>query len=390
MISVAEATARVLALSPALPVEHVALKQAAGRVMAGDAVATRAQPPFASSAMDGYALRSADAVAGARLDVVGESAAGRGFSGSIGPGQAVRIFTGAPIPNGADRVVIQEDVTRDGDRVLLGALPEGGTNIRPHGADFMPGARLTGPRRLGPADIALLASMNAAEVAVRRRPEVAVIGTGDELVMPGTEPGPDQIVASNIFGLAAMIEAEGGIARLLPVARDTVDSLRQMFALAEGADLIVTVGGASVGDHDLVAGVAQGLGAEMAFHKVALRPGKPLMSGRIGGVAMLGLPGNPVSALVCGALFLVPMLRAMQGLPDPLPKPLTARLGAAVDGNGPRAHYMRARLDGGIVTVFERQDSALLSVLADANALVVRPPGDPAKAAGDMVDCLPL
>jgi molybdopterin molybdotransferase len=388
VIPVAEATARLLALAPRLPAEAVPLAEAAGRVLAEDAVAARAQPPFDAAAMDGYALQRAELAPGARFRVTGEAGAGRGFPGRVGPGEAVRIFTGAPMPAGADAVVIQEDVARDGDTILvLDTLGEG-TNVRPRGCDFAPGDRLAAPRRLSPADVALLAAMNLPAVRVARRPEVAVIATGDELVLPGQAPGPDQIVASNAYGLKAMAEAEGARVRLLPVARDREAALRAVLALAEGADLIVTIGGASVGDHDLVAPVVRAMGAELAFHKVAMRPGKPLMSGRLGAAVLLGLPGNPVSAMVCGTLFLRPVLRAMQGLDDPLPRRLTARLAAPVGANGPREHYMRAREDGGSITAFDRQDSSLLTVLAEANALLIRPASDPPRSPGEVVEFL--
>lgn len=390
MISVEEATARVLALASALPCEDVALADAAGRALAADAVATRDQPPFHASAMDGYAVASHDLAPGAVYRVIGEAAAGRRFAGALGPGEAVRIFTGAPVPEGADRVVIQEDVAREGDTIRV--LPTLGTgpNIRRRGADFAAGATLAAPRRLRPADLALLAAMNIDRVRVARRPDVALIATGDELVLPGARPGEDQIVASNVFGLKAMIEAEGGIARLLPIARDTEASLRATFGLAAGADMIVTIGGASVGAHDLVARVAESIGIQMAFHKVAMRPGKPLMSGRMDGCMMLGLPGNPVSALVCGRLFLIPALRAMQGLPDPLPNPHRAVLAATLEANGARTHYMRAQVAEGRITACADQDSALLSVLARANALLIRPAGDPSRSAGETVDYLQI
>lgn len=390
MISVEEAAARVLAIARPLEAEAVAIAQAGGRVLAADARAARAQPPFDAAAMDGYALRAAELKPGAEFAVIGEAAAGRRFKGAVGPGQAVRIFTGAPVPEAADAVVIQEDVAREGERItILESLGEG-VNIRPFGSDFALGAGLAAPRRLGPAELSLLAAMNLPRLSVYRRPVVALIATGDEIVMPGDAPGEDQIVGSNLFGLKAIVEAEGGRARILPVARDTEASLKATFGLAESADLVVTIGGASVGEHDLVARVARELGIEMAFHKVAMRPGKPLMSGRFGSAAMLGLPGNPVSALVCGLLFLAPMLRAMQGLPDPLPKPHYAVLGADVAANGPRAHYMRARVEDGMITPFERQDSSLLSVLSQANALLIRPVADPPRNAGDSVPYLPF
>ncbi|MFM2354323.1 MAG: hypothetical protein RLZZ528_59, partial [Pseudomonadota bacterium] len=357
-------------------------------------VAALTQPPFAASAMDGYAITEADHQPGSSLTVIGTSAAGHGFAGPVGPGQAVRIFTGAPVPDGAARVVLQEDVTGSGNTVSLGLRLETATHIRPAGQDFRAGDLLSAPRRLTPRDLALAAAMNAPSVTVARRPVVALIATGDELVMPGESPSPDQIIASNSFALAAMAEAAGAEARLLPIARDTEASLAFTLSLAADADLIVTIGGASVGDHDLVAKVAQGMGLDRAFWKIAMRPGKPLMAGRMGKAAMLGLPGNPVSAIVCGHLFMQPLIRALQGDPAPLPVPLTARLGADVEANGPRAHYMRARLghQAGevVVTPFDRQDSALLSILSDAGALLVRPVGDGPRKAGERVPYLAL
>jgi molybdopterin molybdotransferase len=256
--------------------------------------------------------------------------------------------------------------------------------------DFTAGDRLDAPRVLGARDLALIAAMNAAEVTVRRRPEVALIMTGDELVMPGGTPRADQIVASNGFGLKALVAGAGGRARLLPLARDTGEHLRAAFALAGDADLIVTIGGASVGDHDLVGPVAAGLGMERAFYKVAMRPGKPLMAGRLGSAAMLGLPGNPVSALVCGHVFLLPLLRVMLGFP-PAPAPRRpVRLVADVEANGPREHYMRGALEAGGFRVFARQDSSLLSVLHAADALLVRPPHAPPARAGETGEAVML
>lgn len=390
MIPVAEAQQRLLDLVAPLEPEEVPLEQASGRVLARPVAARRDQPPFAASSMDGYAIKSAEAQIHAQFRVIGEAAAGRGFDGRVGAGQAVRIFTGAPVPEGADFVVIQEDTTRSGAMMTITDEPGDKPNIRPAGADFAAGTRIEPPRLLGPQDVALMAAMNVPHVPVTRRPVVALISTGDELVMPGEEPGPDQIIASNTFGLKAMIEAMGCAARLLPIARDTEASLRTAFALAEGADLVVTIGGASVGDHDLVGVVAEALGMERAFYKVAMRPGKPLMAGRMGPAAMIGLPGNPVSAMVCGHVFLAPVLRRMLGLAEILPRTGRARLGAPLAQNGPRAHYMRGVIEDGAVAAFDRQDSALLSVLAQSNALLVRPPHDPARAAGEEVDYMPL
>jgi molybdopterin molybdotransferase len=394
MISVEEALAACLALTRVLPSEEVPLERAAGRVLAAPVFATRDQPPFAASAMDGYAVRGADAVAGARLTVVGEAPAGRAWDGEIGPGEALRIFTGAPLPRGADRVVIQEDTARAGDAITLSERLDGGPHVRPAGADFRAGARIEAPRRLTPADLALAAAMNAPRLAVARRPVVALIATGDELVLPGEVPRHDQIVASNTYGLKALAETEGAEARLLPIARDDRESLEAVLGLAADADLIVTVGGASVGDHDLVGTVTGDLGLERAFYKIAMRPGKPLMAGRLGRSALLGLPGNPVSALVCGHLFMVPMLRAFLGLKAGERRRRRARLGADVGANGPREHYMRAEVfpTGEVpeIVPFDRQDSSLLSILSRANALLVRPVGDAPRAAGEIVEYLPL
>ena len=393
MITVEEALQRCFALVTPLPSEPVPLRQAAGRVLATPASARLTQPPFDASAMDGYALgRSGDV--GATFTVIGEAGAGHGFSGALAPDQAVRIFTGAPLPKGAETISIQEDVTASSTGITLTAPARPGANIRKRGQDFAQGDTLSAPRRLTSKDLALLAAMNIPEVTASRRPVVALIATGDELVMPGDQPGPDQIVASNLFALEAMARAEGAEVRMLPIARDTEEDLRQVFQLAEGADLIVTIGGASVGDHDLVGKVAADLGLERAFWKIAMRPGKPLMAGRLGASLMLGLPGNPVSAIVCGHLFLLPMLRAMQGLPaSPAPTAL-AILAEDVGPAGPRVHYMRARLSPGDglprITPFASQDSALLRILTEADALLIRPQDDGPRRAGERVEYLPL
>lgn len=396
MIPVSEARERLLGLISALPAEEVPLARAAGRVLARDAVARRDQPPFAAASMDGYAIKSAEAETGAMFRVIGEAAAGHRFDGTAGPGEAVRIFTGAPIPDGTDFVVIQEDVSRSGDLMTIVRAPGSKSNIRPRGGDFCSGTALPAPRILSPSDIALLAAMNIAAVPVTRRPVVALIATGDELVMPGEAPGPDQIIASNGFGLKAMLEALGAKARMLPIARDSVQSLQTAFALTDGADLVVTIGGASAGDHDLVGRVAGDLGLKQAFYKVAMRPGKPLMAGRLGGdgdidgVAMVGLPGNPVSAMVCGQVFLAPMVRAMLGLGGAPPPLRRAVLSGDLGANGAREHYMRAVIEAGQVRAFDNQDSALLTVLAQANALVVRAPHDPPRPAGDEIAYIPI
>ena len=391
MISVEDALTRCLALTSLTATETLPLRRANNRVMASPATAQLTQPPFAASAMDGYAL-GRPAGPGESFTVIGEAGAGHAFQGEIAHHQAIRIFTGAPLPEGGVSVAIQEDILRDGDQITLKSTAKSGDNIRPRGQDFTLGQALS-PRLLRPNDLALLAAMNVPDVTVRRRPIVAFMASGDELVMPGESPGPDQIIASNTFALAAMVEAAGGEARMLPIARDSEASLRTVFGLTEGADLIVTVGGASVGDHDLVGKVATDLGLERAFWQIAMRPGKPLMAGKVLGIPMLGLPGNPVSAIVCGHLFMVPMLKAMLGL-APKPQILTARLGTDQPANGPRDHYMRARLtveDGQpTVTAFARQDSALLTILTEANALLIRPMGDGPRSTGEMVSYIAI
>ncbi len=390
MISVSKAGEMLQQLVAPVSAETVPLREAAGRVLAHPVEATRDQPPFAASSMDGYAVKTAEAERHARFRVIGESAAGHRFEGCVNAGEAVRIFTGAPVPEGADFVVIQEDITRDGDLVTIAENPGQSASIRPLGDDFTSGTRLPAPRLLGPPDIALLAAMNIPRVRVRRKPDVALISTGDELVMPGDTPGPDQIIASNTFGLHAMLARSGAAPRLLPIARDTLGALQAAFDLAAGADLIVTIGGASVGDHDLVGEATERMGMERAFYKVAMRPGKPLMAGEMAGTAMIGLPGNPVSAMVCGYVFILPMIRRMLGLTPAQPPLRRALLTDDLAANGPRQHYMRAIVADGRISPLPRQDSALLSVLAEADALLVRAPGDPALNAGDTVEYLPL
>ena len=390
MISVAEALDRLFALVDPLETEDVPLTAALGRVLARPVTALRDQPPFAASAMDGYAITQNDARPGARLTVTAAAAAGARAGAAVTPGHAIRIFTGAPVPAGADLVILQEDVTAAGGGITLGPRVDTrpGANIRPAGNDFRTGAALAAPRRLSPADIALAAAMGHARLPVTRAPDVALIATGNELVAPGEVPGPDQITASNSYGLFALLTALGARPRLLPIARDDMGSLAQSFALAHGADLIVTIGGASVGDHDLVARAAADAGMEPTFHKVAMRPGKPLMAGRLAGTALLGLPGNPVSAMVCGHVFMAPVIRRLMGLPAaPAPR-RRARLATDLPPNGPREHYLRARHDGTGVTPFARQDSSLLTLLAAADCLIVQPADDPGRPAGAEIDII--
>ncbi len=390
MITVEQARTLLFELVEPLPAENVPLAETSGRVLAQDVVATRDQPPFSASSMDGYAVKAAEIELHAMFKVIGEAPAGKRFDGQVGAGQAVRIFTGAPVPQGADFIVIQEDVDRRGDLITITNQPGSKTNIRPMGVDFSVGSIIAAPRLIRAEDVALMAAMNVASVPVVRKPQIALIANGNELVMPGETPGPDQIIASNSFGIKALLENIGAHVRMLPIARDSEASLETAFGLAAGADLVVTIGGASVGDHDLVGEVSQGLGMERSFYKIRMRPGKPLMAGRLGSTAMVGLPGNPVSAMVCGYLFLVPMIRRMLGLEDTVPAFRQAKLAEPLAPNGPREHYMRATLDDDGIRACEDQDSSLLSVLAHADALLVRPAEDPAREAGDKVQYLPL
>ena len=391
MISVREALDHILALSDALPSEDIALQYAQGRVLAQTVTANRDQPPFAAAAMDGYAIRATDLAAGAQTwQVIGESAAGHPFSSPVAAGQATRIFTGAPLPQGTDHVLIQENVCAKDGQITLIDGPNDAAHRRPAGSDFTKGHQLRAPRRLSAQDIALLAAMNVPRPNVTRRPKVALIATGDELVQPGDAPRDDQIIASNSYGLAAMLQKAGAEARILPIARDRLGSLAEVFALTRDADLVLTIGGASVGDYDLVAQAAAEFGLEQSFYKVAMRPGKPLMAGRMGGRAMIGLPGNPVSAMVCGEIFVVPLIEKMLGLPARQRAQQTAPLAHDLPANGAREHYMRATLIDGALHVATRQDSSLLSILSGANALAIAPIQAPAMPKGSEMRYIPL
>jgi molybdopterin molybdotransferase len=402
MITVEEALARVLASAEApLEEERVALESAYGRVLAGDLKALRTQPPFPNSAMDGYALRAADTAASpATLTVIGESAAGRAFQGAVGPGEAVRIFTGAPMPDGADAIVIQEDVRREGERIHLSAPALAGDNLRQAGVDFLAGeALIAAGRRLTPRDVALAAAANHAALAVRRRARVTILATGDELVAPGGGPlGPAQILASNNFAVAGVVEASGGVAIDLGIAVDELSALKAAVNRARDAqaDVLVTLGGASVGDHDLVQQALLSAGMELGFWRIAMRPGKPLMHGRLGAMRVLGLPGNPTSSMVSAILFLRPLLGALHGEPDPgADLSQLARLGVALSANGARQDYMRASLSRGadgilVATPAAEQDSSLVKTMARADGLIVRPPrAEPAKI-GDACKVIPF
>jgi molybdopterin molybdotransferase len=399
LLSVADALALVLADVVPLPAEAAALVDACGRVLAGDLVALRTQPPADVSAMDGYAVRAADvAAAPVHLTVVGEVAAGRPFDREIGPGETARIFTGGVMPRGADTVVIQEITARDGDAVAIKRPEAKGRYVRPEGFDFKVGALLLAEgRRLTARDIALAGAMNHAALPVHRRPRMAVLATGDELVAPGTPPAPGQIVSSNSVALMAIGNHEGAETLDLGVAPDRLDATVAAVqrARAAGADVLVTTGGASVGDYDFVRQAFASEGIALSFWQVAMQPGKPLMHGRLDGMSVLGLPGNPVSSFVCATLFLVPLLRKLAGRGDISPPTARGVLGRAVPANGGRAHYMRAMLatapDGtAVATPFPEQDSSLQVTLARADCLVVRAPLAPAAEPGAPCDIIRL
>jgi molybdopterin molybdotransferase len=392
VISVEEARARLLAHVDILPPEQVSLADALGRVLAEDVAARRTQPPFAASAMDGYAVQADDLrQIPTTLRIVAEVPAGAGFGGRVGPGEAARIFTGAPMPAGTDTVVIQEDAERDGDRVQIREAAPRGRYVRHEGLDFAEGdVLLHAGRRLAARDIGLLAAMNRPWLMVHRRPRIGVLSTGDEIVMPGDPIGPHQIVSSNSLALVAFVTACGGVAVSVGNAPDDSTALRRMAAATAGVDLLVTTGGASVGEHDLVREALAEDGFELDFWQIAMRPGKPLMVGRYRGTPMLGLPGNPVSTFVCALLFLKPALDRMSGLVAAVGPNETARLGADLSKNDRRQDYLRARLahaaDGAEeVFPFEVQDSSMMRSLSAADCLVVRPPHAAAAAAGTMV-----
>lgn len=396
LLSVNDALALVLKGIEPLEVESVPLVEAHGRVLGETLAATLTQPPFDASAMDGYAVRAADVAAlPATLDLVGEAAAGARFAGALKPGQAVRIFTGAPIPDGADTIVIQEDTEERHGRVVVKAA-EPGRHIRPRGQDFAEGETLLERGTvLGARAIILAASMNHAELPVRRKPQVAILATGDEVVPPGSKLGPDEIVSSVGYGIAALVSAHGGEATDLGIARDDPESIATLASTGAGADILVTIGGASVGERDLVVSALEREGLTLEFAKVAMRPGRPVLFGRLGTQRLLGVPGNPVSAMVCSIVFLVPMLRAMLGVCGDEHPMAQAVLGEDLPANGPRQHYLRAisswAEDGTrIVHPLPSQDSSLVAALNKADSLVVQAPDAPASPTGATVEILPL
>ena len=373
MISVTEALEKLFLIAKVTPVETVELKKCLGRVLAKPLESTRSNPPFPSSAMDGYAINKANLKSGAEFKVIGESAAGHSYPKKINKNEAVRIFTGSRVPDGANIVLMQEDVDADQEFIIVKETFDKKSNIRLEGSDFSKGHKVKTPLILGAKEISLLAAMNFAYLSVRKKPTVAIISTGDELVFPGETPKPDQIIASNAYGIAALCEECGAEPRILPIAQDNLKSIEYIIGLAQDADLIITIGGASVGKYDLINEATNNFGVDKSFHKVAMRPGKPLMAGKLNETALVGLPGNPVSALVCGYVFIRPLIQAMLGLEKKSAPRLMAPCSTSLPKNGPREHYMRAvLLPNGYLEPVENQDSARLALLYDADALLIR------------------
>ncbi|MDH3740122.1 MAG: molybdopterin molybdotransferase MoeA [Hyphomicrobiales bacterium] len=396
LLSVKDAKARILKGVKPLSGELVDLSQAPGRVLSKPVTAKRDQPAFACSAMDGYAVRAADVTSvPIDLEVIGESKAGGAFTGKVGTGQAVNIYTGAPVPRGADAIVIQEDTRLDAGTVTVLEAARPGKFVRPQAFDFRRGQTLIEPPRLlTPRDIGVAASANCARIPVRKRPVIALIGTGDELVLPGDRPRSDQIVSSNNASLASFIRHFGGEPMDLGIVPDRLGAIKRAIGKARDADIMVTIGGASVGKHDLVQQALTESGIKMNFWRIAMRPGKPLMFARRARQRIIGLPGNPVSALVCARIFLKPLIDALLGLAPEEPI-IKARLGAPLAANDQRQDYLRARLardaNGHLtVTSFAHQDSSMQAIMANADALIIRPPFARAARKGAAVDVLPI
>lgn len=391
LIPVEEAQQRLLGATQCVSrTEILALGEAEGRVLAADLQARLTQPPFNASAMDGYALRAEDApLPGSELTVIGISAAGHAFEGTVGPGETVRIFTGAPVPEGADSVLLQEDAEKlDGNRIRTTFPVTLGRHVRPHGQDFLEGETvLPAGTHLDFARLTLAAAMNHDRVAVYERPKVAILATGDELVRPGRTPGPSQIIGSNSFGIAALARDNGAEVIDLGIVPDDREEITRAIEKARslGADVLVTLGGASVGDHDLVQSTLIAAGMKLDFWRIAMRPGKPLMVGSLGEMRVLGLPGNPVSSMVCGLLFLEPLLAKLMGR-IPLQRQTTALSASVLPANDHRQDYLRARLmraDGKLVVQsFGKQDSSMMKIFAQSDCLIIRAPGMPALEIG--------
>jgi molybdopterin molybdotransferase len=396
MISVDEARARILADLVPSSVEVVALAEAWGRVVAAPVIARLTHPPADVSAMDGYALRAEDGGLGATLEVIGSAPAGHPFSGGVGPGQTVRLFTGSVVPSGADAILMQEDATRSGERVTVNEAVVLGRHIRRAGQDFAAGQPvISAGRRLTARDIGLAAAANHPWIAVHRRPRVAILATGDEISMPGDPIAPGGIVSSNSHALAALVRAAGGEPIVLPIAPDDLGAIAAVADQVAGVDLLLTSGGASVGDHDLIIDALSQRGLKVDFWKIAMRPGKPLIFGRLGAVPVVGLPGNPVSAVICSVLFVLPALARLSGQPGDPPPVTGAILGAAVRANDGRADHLRASLSHDpagrlVATPMTAQDSSMIRRLALADALVLRPPHAPALPEGAEIQIIRL
>ena len=390
MLSSEEALQKLFDLVKPLGKETVTIANASGRILRDDCAAKHPQPSFSMSAMDGYALASKDIKPNAKLKVIGESAAGHPSQEKINSGESIRIFTGAAIPEGADKVVIQEQVLRKNEYIEFKGNIDQSTYIRPAGSDFKKSLIFKAPKLITPYDVMLLASMGHSKLNVSKRPIISIISTGDELIPPSTEPKFGQIICSNSYGIKAMLEENGAITKILPIAKDNVASLETAFQLAKNSDIVITTGGASVGDHDLVKQVAKQVGIKPSFYKVAMRPGKPLMAGKCNSFIFVGLPGNPVSSMICSQVFLKPMINKMLGLKYEKTKRTKYPLANALKKNGSREHYMRAHLKNGKVTVQINQDSASTSILQSSNALVVRPPHDQCREKNDLVEVIRL
>jgi molybdopterin molybdotransferase len=397
MLSVEEAQDRIIAAARPTPAEQIGLADALGRVLAEDLAARRTQPPMDVSAMDGYAVRAEDvATVPVTLKIVGHAPAGDSHDDTVGPGEAVRIFTGGPVPDGADSIVIQEDTESDGKTVTIKESVKLGNYVRPAGLDFREGdLLLESGRLLSVRDVGLAAAMNRPWLMVRRKPRITILATGDEVVMPGDPIGRNQIVSSNGLALSAAVRAFGGEPVLLGIAPDDRDALARMAAGAAGSEMLLTTGGVSVGEHDLVQSVLGDEGLEVDFWRIAMRPGKPLMFGHIGDTMTIGLPGNPVSTLVCAMIFVQPAIRRMLGMAEPRPYTVKARLAAPLPQNDRRQDYLRSTSEqdahGALrVTSYEKQDSSMMAPLAKADCLIVRPPHAEAANAGDIVDVIPM
>jgi len=391
MISFEQALSKLLYLANKIDVEEVRLEEAYSRVLALDSISSRDQPPFDASSMDGYALNKIDKLTNKKLLVIGKVAAGNSFDGTVEKGQAVRIFTGAPMPRGTNSVLIQEDALELENFITIRQRVEKKDFVRKKGCDYKSGEILLQKGKiLRSFDIALLASMNFSLLKVTRQPRVSIISTGDELVFPGNFPKSNQIVASNTYGLKALLTKWGATSHILPIARDNITSLEKTIDLAFPADLIITIGGASVGDHDYVNKVFNKINVKHSFYRVAMRPGKPILVGKNNNTIFVGLPGNPVSALVCAQLLLKPLIGKMLGTSELNNIEKKAFLQNDLSKNGARKHFMRAFLNNGHLEVSQKQDSSLLNVLQKANALAIRQPNEPPAKKGDLISYLDL